>query len=350
MYGTYTDACYVCLQEFSENPGRQWLDGLLQSPTDDEQVPSSTSSHGFVDVFRWLHPTASEAYTNWCTVTGARATNYGCRLDYIIADVGLVPSFVSCDILAEVEGSDHCPVRAELDLHISAARKCPPLCTKYLPQFAGRQQTLATFFSKERQSSSQTEIECESQCSSLEQSSLVSESLPSPLQTAEFSAQSVKRRVDTQSTDVFSDRHSNNKKLKLSDHKQTILLTFFGKHSLPSSHCEEPSSQSAASNTSSSSSLTEAVNNQQNDILSQELLDADSKLPNGHTASKWKTLLKGPPQPPLCKGHKEPCVLRTVKKDGPNKGKQFWVCCKPEGPKNNPEARCDSFIWVTSRK
>jgi len=66
-------------------------------------------------------------------------------------------------------------------------------------------------------------------------------------------------------------------------------------------------------------------------------------------ACTWRSMLRGPPQAPLCKGHREPCVLRDVKKDGPNKGRQFWVCCKPQGHKSNPDARCDYFVWVDGK-
>lgn len=33
---------------------------------------------------------------------------------------------------------------------------------------------------------------------------------------------------------------------------------------------------------------------------------------------------------PLCKGHKEPCVSRVVKKSGPNLGRRFYVCARAE--------------------
>jgi AP endonuclease-2 len=49
---------------------------------------------------------------------------------------------------------------------------------------------------------------------------------------------------------------------------------------------------------------------------------------------------------PCCTGHREPCVLRTVKKKGPNQGRQFYVCARPEGPP--PVGRCDHFQWSTN--
>ena len=88
---------------------------------------------------------------------------------------------------------------------------------------------------------------------------------------------------------------------------------------------------------------------------SKEETDTEVKVVNSVTvksnsASAWKNLLQGPPPPPLCKGHQEPCVLRTVKKPGPTKGKQFFVCARGEGHSSNPEARCDFFKWVDYKK
>ena len=62
-------------------------------------------------------------------------------------------------------------------------------------------------------------------------------------------------------------------------------------------------------------------------------------------ASAWKNVMKAPPEAPLCKGHNETCLLRTVKKKGPNCGRQFWCCPKGEGRSDDPNARCDFFKW-----
>ena len=53
---------------------------------------------------------------------------------------------------------------------------------------------------------------------------------------------------------------------------------------------------------------------------------------------------------PLCKGHRESCVLRTVKKEGPNNGRRFYVCARPQGAKTNIEARCQHFEWIDNKK
>ena len=42
----------------------------------------------------------------------------------------------------------------------------------------------------------------------------------------------------------------------------------------------------------------------------------------------------------LCKGHQEPCKLLTVKKAGPNKGRQFYACPCPRSE------QCSHFQWA----
>ncbi|KAK8938905.1 hypothetical protein KSP39_PZI011306 [Platanthera zijinensis] len=52
---------------------------------------------------------------------------------------------------------------------------------------------------------------------------------------------------------------------------------------------------------------------------------------------------------PLCKGHGEPCVARSVRKEGPNNGRRFYSCARAQGPAANPEANCGHFEWATKR-
>jgi len=61
--------------------------------------------------------------------------------------------------------------------------------------------------------------------------------------------------------------------------------------------------------------------------------------------TKWKGIFKGPEPVPKCSGHNEPCILQTVKKEGPNIGRQFYCCKRPSGHATNKEARCKFFKW-----
>jgi len=70
---------------------------------------------GWVDTFRAFHPEAVERYTWWAQRARCRERNVGWRLDYVLASPGAMPFVKEAMILAEVEGSDHCPVGVTLD-------------------------------------------------------------------------------------------------------------------------------------------------------------------------------------------------------------------------------------------
>ena len=67
---------------------------------------------GFIDTFRHLHPHEPHHYTWWRQFGGARERNIGWRIDYIMISTSLLPCLAAARILAEVRGSDHCPVAA----------------------------------------------------------------------------------------------------------------------------------------------------------------------------------------------------------------------------------------------
>ncbi|WP_374029303.1 exodeoxyribonuclease III [Bdellovibrio bacteriovorus] len=71
---------------------------------------------GFIDTFRYFKPTEAQRYSWWDYRTLARPANRGWRIDYICISKGLEKYLSSADILDQVEGSDHCPVVATLDL------------------------------------------------------------------------------------------------------------------------------------------------------------------------------------------------------------------------------------------
>ena len=70
---------------------------------------------GFVDSFRYLHPD-EVAYTYWSYRFKAREGNTGWRIDYFLVSSKLVKKIKSVKIFSDVYGSDHCPLRLEIDL------------------------------------------------------------------------------------------------------------------------------------------------------------------------------------------------------------------------------------------
>ena len=69
---------------------------------------------GFTDTFRLLYPDATGVYSWWSYMYHARDNNAGWRIDYFIVSDRLRPRVADSKFLAQVMGSDHCPV--ELDL------------------------------------------------------------------------------------------------------------------------------------------------------------------------------------------------------------------------------------------
>lgn len=70
---------------------------------------------GYVDIFRKLNP-GKRSYTWWPYAFRARERNVGWRIDYCIVSMPLVEQVKNIEILKDILGSDHCPIKIELDL------------------------------------------------------------------------------------------------------------------------------------------------------------------------------------------------------------------------------------------
>ena len=323
----------------------------MSSAKPTEETSKSVDGQGgmFIDTFRHFHPSERGAYTNWCTVTSARQTNYGTRIDYIFADVELVrKEFVDCEIRADIDGSDHCPVVATLKTCFQAASKAPSLCTKYMPEFAGKQQKLKSYFAKHvyRPSLSQPEATRKSQevKSSLKRSA----------------------SLDGDRTKAIKRQKSVGAKGKAGSQPKTDLFSFFSRSSssvaldedVAAAVIETDKPENGVSDiTLVPQTSTVSLGFNVDDSVSQNSANlSDDKTASGSSkecperrkgeVALWKSILTGPRPPPLCSGHKEPCVLRTVKIKGPNQGRQFHCCARPQGHSSNPQARCNFFKWV----
>ena len=370
-------------QEFIKKPSRIWLnqflwekdrDPALDPVTDQEEfaaVTPYTQGGLFVDTLRYLHPDQEGAYTNWCTLTGARATNYGRRLDYIFGNVDLVESHLTgASVIPDVEGSDHCPVKAELKCEPVPSKTCPPLCTKLMPEFLGKQQKLSMFFTKLRKEETIENTSCNLSVSAT--SAVHDVENLSKLKTSVSQTVSKRPAENTKITGTLKKRKTDSKKPETGA-KQSSLKSFFNTNLKEQKKVDaftvEANPPPKPINTVNNA-FSSYFNKGAKDFDSQNSMK-DSHMPgdktaasdnvkpvqtevntssNNKTVSAWKNLLGGLGPPPLCKGHKEPCVLRMVKKEGPNKGKQFYTCARGEGLKTNPEARCDFFKWIEKKK
>ena len=69
---------------------------------------------GFIDTFRYFHPTAEGIYSWWSYRFKAREKNAGWRIDYYLVSKSLEDKISSSKIHTDVFGSDHCPVELEM--------------------------------------------------------------------------------------------------------------------------------------------------------------------------------------------------------------------------------------------
>ena len=65
----------------------------------------------FSDIF---NPKKTEAYTYWDMKTFARERNVGWRIDYFFASLEMMKNIESMEILDNILGSDHCPIKLTL--------------------------------------------------------------------------------------------------------------------------------------------------------------------------------------------------------------------------------------------
>eukprot|EP00871_Galdieria_phlegrea_P006095 jgi/Galph1/973/GphlegSOOS_G5678.1 len=250
-----------------------------------------------IDVFRYFHPERTEAYTCWNSQTGARKTNFGTRIDYILSNKEFVENCISnCDILENIYGSDHCPVFVDIHSVIFAPHEnfsghlyhLPPFCCKHFPDMALFQQSLKDV------------------CHPLTHKRHKSEN-PRMLSVHPLACnRQVERRIVGASR-VFCG-----------------TVDFQYETFLPK---EENTIQSGKDES----------------LRHQKGLDNIEDTQHRQSREGWKRLLRGYKNPPRCNGHHEPCALRTVKKKGPNLGRMFYVCNRPIG--KTADSRCNYFLW-----
>lgn len=251
-----------------------------------------------------------------------------------------------------------------------------------MPEFAGKQKKLSMFFTKLKKddtlpkSEPAGDLSTKSEPNSDLSSSVVKNFTEeehlgkSQASVSQIGSKRLNETTNTKTTVPLKKRKTDNKKPDIGA-KQSSLKSFFTSNSKQEKKDTSLSVESSPKkpentvNTSFSKYFSKdksVENNHENEQKKDTISNAASDNSNlvkeekpkaisdNKTVSAWKNLLGGLGPAPLCKGHKEPCVLRMVKKEGPNKGKQFYTCARGEGLKSNPEARCDFFKWVEKKK
>jgi len=285
---------------FETHPQRLWFNEFVRNPAVRD---SSTIEHEhlqnscmFADIYRERYPTQTGAYTCWNMKTFARQTNYGTRIDYVLTDCGFVDSVQTIEIVQNFQGSDHCPVAANISYELPAgSHELPPLCAKMLPEFSARQSSLKGFLV--RNNSKQQDAADNMNTAT----------------TTTTTALTVCTSDSSRSS--FSTRRS-----KTSTAKQiTATTTPAGQLSLKSFFSGTPATV-APTTAISTSVRSSPIPTAEQDI---GILGTNQSQDSHSQIQAWKGLLGGRGAAPLCTGHQEPCVLRVAQTQE-NKGRSFW--------------------------
>ncbi|KFK30237.1 hypothetical protein AALP_AA7G235300 [Arabis alpina] len=287
----------------------------------------------------------------------------------------------------KLKGSDHVPVFISCDdLPDIPEHSTPPLASRFLPMIYGFQQTLASVFMK-RQANEQAKA-IEVSCSSTSQSNAtpscreISAGLlrncdltsVSPEESCSLEKESTRSLTETDSTfkgsaDKLSDgicvssmraakisRDGNKNKARKIQSSQLSLKSYFTTNSKVNYTEEKSSSYVSSTQSSQAEIITEPTHSNKEasepttSTQEQDQSDSSTKQKNNAALMEWQRIQNLMQNSiPLCKGHKEACVSRVVKKPGPTFGRRFYVCARAEGPSSNQEANCGYFKWASSK-
>ncbi|XP_061354902.1 DNA-(apurinic or apyrimidinic site) endonuclease 2 isoform X3 [Gastrolobium bilobum] len=297
----------------------------------------------------------------------------------------------------KLEGSDHAPVFTTLlEIPEVSLHSTPSLSARYVPMVHGIQQTLVSVLMKRRVSEqmksckmAHEDISMGSTCERvLEPVDKAGSSATGPsechfspsqgsegsfLESNELSKGSSQETVAKSGNEYLYEKpitrqcNESKKKARNSQWSQLSLRSFFQKstnldNGVNDSCANYSNNQAECSQPDPHLHKTPAVFDHSGtkqyeldtDACDQdfaELNDSSTKEEKSNVASlEWQRIQQLMQNSiPLCKGHKEPCIARVVKKQGPNFGRRFYVCARAEGPASNPEANCGYFKWAASK-
>lgn len=292
------------------------------------------------DSCRDRHPNRPDMYTCWNVMMNYRPGNFGSRIDYVLASKGL--RVEDADILPHLEGSDHCPVYAEVQdtrdnktEAVPAPTFRPKLFYKTNKQFVQAGSVVSMFRAQTPPTKG------------------VSKPKPSPKTAAKKQAaiSAFFQKPNVVLSTCISDVHT-----APPDIDSTNQGSDAGAHTTQAgeNRRDEKTGPFAAAKTDLDLE-DQPAEDEYEDIA--ERADEAEKV-----ASQWSRIMTKKPAP-NCE-HNLPAVLRTTRKKGPNQGKHFWVCGQNHSlqlvgdsySKNNSDAdqkgsqddtttRCNFFQW-----
>jgi AP endonuclease-2 len=247
-----------------------------------------------VDCCRIKHPERLAMYTCWNLKLGARAGNFGSRIDYILSTRDF--QCTNSDILPHLLGSDHCPVFADFNIaslnrNHERTGQSPKLSVSYIGRFRNKRTIHSLFISSSKEKGSMANV----------------------------SSENGLKRPKTQTKMIKGPEEQTNgvKWKKKGCSKQQKIYSFFEK---PVPDLDIKAKEAPE--------IPQQDDSKPQKIQPVHLTDHnDCPVTLQNSADQWKHIFT-PPPPPRCKVHNEPCKMMTTKKNGINRGRSFWVCSR----------------------
>lgn len=350
-----------------------------------------------VDTFRELHPKQPNAFTCWCNQTGARVTNYGRRIDYVLASPSLcghegiaaVALLTEAEVRQDVLGSDHCPVTARFAFGAAATclplaadeyhggvatpafsasspflasgeeqKALPPLCTSTFSEFRAKQTGMHAFLgSSAAKGAVQGMTSSTSSTTSASSRDAAPHAFSASASSSIWASYGEGGEAGTRDMrDKVGGKKRGGAPAARPAPKLQLTLAHYGisKQAKTSSGSTTKAAAAAvsvdvvggmvgagtatmvASSSSASSSVAVAVGGGASN-------PADEARKREIFLNAFRPKKEEVPQ---CSGHGEPMVRRQVKKtESDHCGRYFFCCARPEGAEVDKEARCKTFVW-----
>jgi AP endonuclease 2 len=318
----------------------------------------------------------------WNMKISARETNYGTRVDYILVTPGMIPWIKHGDIQPSLKGSDHCPIYIDLhdeittdagetlslrDILLMDGNKPDPprLAARRWEEYSGKQTLLSTFFVKGKEMTTDnsfpflpvlptpdTQAPIMQAVAAYPDDTAPALRIPPPTQptlrswksTFTSASQPFAPSPNPQPNPTSSSKpvlsFSSGKRKATTDHEtKKALKKLKGGQSKLSAFFGQPSSAPPCSQIDSPDQDADQRDYIDSDY--QLALELSASLENPHSRGSlasgmpsasqskvaWSQLM-APIQPPNCIMHGEPAKEYIVNKQGPNKGKIFFLCSR----------------------
>lgn len=369
------------IDDYLNRPTRRLFNQLVDNSRVPGRRDEGREKPVLVDLCREFHPDREGMYTHWEQKINARPGNFGSRIDFVLCSIGIKSWFCKADIQEGLMGSDHCPVYActkdSVDWHgedvpivdilnppgmfsngkrirdYAQAKDTLPMSGRLLPEFDKRRSIKDMFAKKPSASPTPDPV-----------SNPAKTTVPTIKSTIDIATPLVSppKRPEKRRTPGLSPAKpcKRSKTLHPTSKGQQSLKGFFVQAAAPAPIAPQLTPNEAPASPPPLVPTATAHSGPELDPIHESFSHAtDAASPSSQclvdpgavaasSRSSWSKLF-AKKAPPLCE-HGEPCTIYTVKKAGPNCGRQFFLCSRYVRPSKftsllrGPAFR--SFCWL----